>query len=258
MRTRDLLRRRAGRLLLAALLWPTTACSPGPTEPGAGPRGEGRRILFVGNSLTYYNDLPDIVRALAAASGGEPLAVASATYPNVSLEDHWGGGAARGMIAGGEWSVVVLQQGPSSLPESRVLLRDYAARFATEIRAVGARPALYAVWPTSDRAQDFERAGESYALAAADVNGLLFPVGEAWRAAWRRDPTLPLYAGDGLHPSRTGSYLAAIVIYAVLAERSPVGLPASVRVSGGTIGVTPEMAAVLQAAAAEAIAAARP
>ena len=57
-------------------------------------------------------------------------------------------------------------------------------------------------------------------------SAFLFPVGEAWLAAQRLDPSIPLYAFDGLHPSGEGSYLAALVMYATLYAKSPIGLPA--------------------------------
>jgi hypothetical protein len=108
------------------------------------------------------------------------------------------------------------------------------------------------VWPSEARRADFDRAIESYELAAQDVSGLLFPVAAAWLAAWRREPTLALYSPDGLHPSVAGSYLAALVMYSALYDRTPVGLPAQVRLaSGAQLGVPTEVAAVLQAAAAE-------
>ena len=96
---------------------------------------------------------------------------------------------------------------------------------------------------------------ESYTLAATDVNGMLFPVGEAWRAAWRRDPSLALYAADGLHPSVHGSYIGALVITSMLLDKSPVGMPARLTLrSGATLAIPTTDAAVLQEAAAEAIA----
>lgn len=224
---------------------------------GAGPVGvvgeDGGDVLFVGNSLTYANDLPEMVRALALASG-ETLRVGMVANPDWSLEDHWNGGAARSAIRRG-WKVVVLQQGPSSLPESRELLIEYARRFAGEIRAAGARPALYAVWPSRARFGDFERASESYRLAAEEVDGTLLPAGEAWRAAWRADPDLALYSPDGLHPSPAGTYAAALVIYARLLDRSPVGAPATLTLrSGAVVSIDPAVAEVLQKAAEAAIA----
>jgi len=224
---------------------------------GAGPVGvvgeDGGDVLFVGNSLTYANDLPEMVRALALASG-ETLRVGMVANPDWSLEDHWNGGAARSTIRRG-WKVVVLQQGPSSLPESRELLIEYTRRFAGEIRAAGARPALYAVWPSRARFGDFDRASESYRLAAEEVDGMLLPAGEAWRAAWRAEPDLALYAPDGLHPSAAGTYAAALVIYARLLDRSPVGAPSTLTLRGGAVvSIDPAVAEVLQQAAEAAIA----
>jgi hypothetical protein len=173
-----------------------------------------------------------------------------------SLEDHWKDGAAAREIARGDWDVVVLQQGPSALPESRVLLIEYARRFADVIRAAGARPALYMVWPQANRSFDFDRAVESYVLAADSIDGILLPVAEAWRAAWRSDPAAPLYAADGLHPTAAGSYLAALVMAEQLLGVAPVGMPARIDVrGGGLVALTPDLALILQRAAAEADAA---
>jgi len=221
---------------------------------GAGPTEveDGRGVLFIGNSLTYANDLPEMVRALAMASG-DTLRVGMVANPDWSLEDHWNGGGARSAIRRG-WNVVVLQQGPSSLPESRALLIEYARRFAGEIRAAGAAPALYAVWPSRARSGDFDRASESYRLAAREVDGMLLPAGEAWRAAWRADPDLPLYAADGLHPSVTGTYAAALVIYARFLGHSPVGAPSTLELrNGAVVRIDPAIAEVLQRAAQAAI-----
>src|SRR5207244_3186208 len=99
---------------------------------------------------------------------------------------------------------------------------------------------------------DFDRSSESYRLAADSTNAMLFAVGDAWRAAWRRDASIPLYATDGLHPSAAGSYLAALVITARVLGRSPVGLAMSFATpSTGTFTVPPALATLLQAAAAE-------
>lgn len=232
-----------------------SACSSSPSGPALPPLiGEGRRVLFIGNSLTYWNNLPLIVQALADSAGGASLAVMVVAFPDYNLDDHRAEGTALRAIALGGWEVVVLQQGPSSLPESRVQLRASVGELSSRMRGVSARPALYSVWPSEARRADFDRAIESYELAAQDVSGLLFPVAAAWLAAWRREPTLALYSPDGLHPSVAGSYLAALVMYGALYDRSPVGLPAQVRLaSGAQLGVPPEVAAVLQAAAAEAL-----
>jgi hypothetical protein len=89
--------------------------------------------------------------------------------------------------------------------------------------------------------------------AAEEVDGLLFPVGEAWLSAWRVDPKIGLYSADGFHPSATGSYLAGLVIYEHLYKRSPVGLPSTLRLStGARIDIPADQAVVLQQAAEQA------
>ena len=195
-------------LLLLALF----AAAPAPVQD------KPLQVLFVGNSLTYANELPAMVREMARAAGGPRVDVTTVAKPDFGLVEHWQDGAASKAIARGRWDLVVLQQGPSSQPDSRVILRDYVRRFDEQIRNVGARTALYSVWPSRARSRDFDGVSESYALAAKDVGALLMPAGEAWRAAWRRDPALPLYDRDGFHPSQLGSCLAALVVYNAIAH----------------------------------------
>jgi hypothetical protein len=194
----------------------------GPQEPSP----PAQRILFIGNSLTRANNLPGMVEALSRAAGNQPIATRAIVFDGFSLEDHWARGDARRAIAEGGWSVVVLQQGPSALPESQAHLREFTKRFDGEIRRAGARTALYMVWPAEARRRDFDGVSGSYTRAAADVNALLLPVGDAWRAAWRRDPEAPLYGPDRFHPSPLGSWLTAIVIYQQITGK-PVQVPES-------------------------------
>ena len=189
------------------------------------------RVLFIGNSLTAGNDLPLVVEAMAREKGLS-LVSEAVTYPNLSLEDHWERDT-QAVIRRGGFKYVVLQQGPSSLPESRENLREWTKRFGEEIRQAGAIPALYMVWPDRSRLAFFSEVKESYRRAAEDVKGVLLPAGEAWLAAWRRDPKLKLYAADNFHPSRLGTYAAAAAILSGLTGVSPQGLPARLQLRNG-------------------------
>ena len=223
-------------LLIIACLAALGSSPDQATTPGQ----KAQRILFIGNSLTYANELPELVQTLARAAGVD-VACKSIARPDYSLEDHWNNGDALRTIREGGWSLVILQQGPSALPESQALLRDYTKRFDAEIRRAGARTALYMVWPSKSRVQDFEGVSRSYRNAAADVGGLLLPAGDAWQDAWKLDPALALYSPDGLHPSREGSYLAALVIVQRAFGIAPARLPAP--------GISPDVARLLQQAA---------
>jgi hypothetical protein len=207
------------------------------------------RVLFLGNSLTEANDLPGIVQAFARARR-QDIHVEAVTMGGANLEDLWHDGAALAAISRGQWNVVVLQQGPSSTPENREHLRQWTRAFDAEIRAVGARTALYMVWPTPDRLAFFDDVRESYRLAAEDVEGVFFPAGEAIREAQRRGVGVPLYTADQFHPSAAGSYAAGLSIYGMLSRKSLLGLPSTLRLaSGRSVRVSAEDAQVLQESA---------
>ena len=126
-------------------------CSPEARDPlGLGDLGEGMKVLFIGNGLTYSNQLPDLVQGVGEAAGHE-IAVRSVAMGNYSLEDHWFRRDAQNAIQSADWDVVILQQGPSSLALSKIHLREWSQKFDTIIRAQGARPALYMVWPEAYR-----------------------------------------------------------------------------------------------------------
>ena len=214
--------------------------------------GKGLRVLFLGSSFTYNNDMPLLVQAFAHEAG-QSVEVATVAKGGFSFEDHCKKGAALSTLRKGPWSHVVMQQGASTLTASRRNMLEWARKLAVPIRQAGARPALYMVWPSEDRIAYFDEARISYQLAAEAVDGMMIPAGEAWRAAWRRDPNIPLYRRDREHPSPTGSFLVALSIFGMLCDRSPVGLPARVRLSNGNFAqVPPQLAKLLQESAEEA------
>jgi hypothetical protein len=230
--------------LVFALAFASCGSSPSDSLPDG-----NLRVLFIGNSLTEANDLPHMVSTIASGAGSRQIAVEAVTLGGASLEDLWNQGDALAAIARGGWDVVVLQQGPSALPESRVLLVNDTQRFADRIRAVGARPALYMVWPPLNRVGDWDAVTESYAAAARAVDGLLFPAGEALREALRRNPAVSLFQSDGFHPTATGTYLAGLVIYGQLTERLVTGLGQRT----APAAISPSDVTVLEAAADQAI-----
>ena len=232
-----------------------TSCSLATAPAGSTTYGTGpKRILFIGNSLTAANQMPALLVALAESAKVSPLPTADVDWhPDFALIDHWSIGEPQPLIAKGKYSVVVMQQGPSSVEVNRDTLRLAAKLFAPIIRAAGGVPAMLAVWPTSDRLVDFDRATESYRLAAADVGGMMIPSGEVWRAAWRRNPALAFYSSDGLHPSALGSYAMALSLFGILYDRSVVGLPSNLRLlDGSTLSLDAATAKVIQESADEA------
>jgi hypothetical protein len=124
------------------------------------------RVLFIGNSLTYANDLPQALASLVS-DAGDQIVTETVAYGDHALVDHYNGSSeARTKIASRRWDYVVMQQGPSSLQLSRDTLIIGARLFNPSIRAAGALPAMYMVWPSKDRLSFFGDVIESYRLAA--------------------------------------------------------------------------------------------
>ena len=237
----------AGLLLVGALVL-------GCTQAGAATQQRPRlHVLFLGNSLTAANDLPQLVAAIGARSGRVDVDYETVAPGGVNLEDHWTFTGGREAMERGGWDVVVMQQGPSALPESQVDLKKWAGRFADEIRAKGGRPALFAVWPEVQRSYAFATVAASYRNAAVASSSELYRAGTAWKAAWRRNPKLKLWGPDGFHPSPLGSYLAAAAVYGGLTKSLPTRLPTSLDTASVRIRISARTERVLRLAAAEAL-----
>jgi len=211
-----LMRRGARRLLPLVLLGLLSCGSSGPPDPS------GLSILFIGNSLTYTQNVPLLVEGLGHAARLDRMYVVSVAFPDYSLEDHWNRAEALDSIDRGGWDAVVLQQGPSSLPASQAHLLEWTGRFAERIRAAGGRPALYMVWPPVGGSWD--GVVKAYTGAAESTDAILLPAGRAWQAVLAAHPEIALYGPDSFHPSRAGAYLAALVIFGGLADRTTEGL----------------------------------
>jgi hypothetical protein len=209
-------------------------------------------VLFVGNSLTYTNDLPATLVALAALSG-DTVYAASATAANVALIDHLKGATnAVQQIQLGGWQYVILQQGPTPAGICRDSLVLWTQMFDTLIRRAGARTAVLMVWPYQGPLSWFDEILASFATAASVSHGYLFPAGEAWYLALSADPSLPLYSADGFHPSPMGTYLAALEIYERVTGRDPRLLPPKAVVSGTDLRLSDATIRALQSAAHQA------
>jgi hypothetical protein len=190
------------------------------------------RLLFVGNSYTARNDLPQLIVRLAAEAAS-PLVVETRMViaGGASLRRHWNAPHAREAIAAERWDWVVLQE-QSTLPvKNASRYHDNVRLFQAPISAAGARMALYQTWARRDAPQAQDTIDAAVTAIARECAARAVRVGPAWREALRRDASLPLYTDDGSHPSPLGSYLAACVFLRALLGRSPGGFAVADRLA---------------------------
>jgi hypothetical protein len=227
--------RRLGLFVLVGLL----LCGSGPSAAS-----EALRVLFVGNSLTYYNNMPVMVEAIAAANPGRPA---------VTTRLHASGGRELvealeipelvALVRDGGWDFVVLQEqsrlGSTTFVNGRNVVVDPEPFFrATRswnrlITESGARPVLLASWlDRGEATREWEMVGWSYRAIGVELGVPVIGADLAWITAEESHPELDLYDADGLHPNPVGSLLTALLVYAELLDvddLAGLGLPAVVR-----------------------------
>jgi len=181
------------------------------------------RILFVGNSHTYYNDMPLVVRELFAKTG-VTAEVTMQTRGGKNLIYHSQQRDVTFNILYGNYDYVVLQEvassfDPDDFSSGLEAIREQALSRSTAI------PVLYMIWAHRDDKRRQTVITEEYVNAAERLGALLAPAGEVWHKLLRGNKSLPFYREDGNHATPTGSYLAACsVFYAITGRERPVKL----------------------------------
>ncbi len=210
-------------------------------------------VLFIGNSYIYTNDLPQMFSQLAESAGYEVKAGSSAN-PGWKLAQHAQSETTLAMIDREHWDYVILQE-QSVLPvfaADRQQSMYPAARILDErAKRSGAKTILLITWGRRDGLPEagisnFEQMQAKLIEGSMEIVNKLdmiaAPVGAAWQSVRREKPFFPLWQADGNHPSRSGTYLAACVLFGVIFGETPEGI-------AYTSGLTESTSSFLQKAA---------
>lgn len=182
------------------------------------------RILFLGNSFTFFNDLPALVAELLQAEVGRSLRGGASLIQHLNPTDELCTLTHR-LLTEERWNFVVLQDHSRGPIEHAEDFRRALDALCPMIRAAGAQPVLYETWAYEEGSEMLAKTGlrfdemqqrltDAYRDAAEAHGTLLAPVGQAFSAARH---TVALYnAQDHFHPSEAGSRLAAETIAATI------------------------------------------
>jgi len=221
------------RFLLGVVLFAMLPANAAPEPPHT------TRVLFIGNSYTYFNNLPQIFAGLAQSGGQGRVETTMVAPGGWRLKDHWEKGTARKVLAVEKWDFVVLQE-QSTLGmsywvdgkdhvNSDAVFRPFAEKWAAAVHKNGATPVFYLTWAGKNTPEDQPVLNAAYVRVAKATRSLIAPVGLAWEALRRDNPQIGLFSeAHGSHPSPTGSYLAGCVFYATIFHQPPLGLPSKV------------------------------
>lgn len=230
----------------------------------AGPlHAQQTSVLFLGNSYTYVNDLPNTMRLLAL-SLGDTVTVASSTPGGYTLQGHTTLPASVDAINAQDWDFVVMQEQSQmgALPFDVTTTENSATQLVQMIEAnyECTYPVFYMTWGrqngdaqncanfpymcTYDGMQEGLRI--NYTALAEYNDAYVSPVGVAWKQVRDTHPFINLYDADGSHPSPAGTYLAACVFYCTLFQESCVP-------SAYAASLQPDTAAILRSIASEVV-----
>lgn len=213
------------------------------------------KILFIGNSYIYTNNLPAVLKTLLQAKNYD-AEMEDVSNPGWTLNQHANAPTTIAKIKSQCWDYLVLQE-QSVLPtfdyDRRNTMVPAILQLKKSIGQCQTKTTLFLTWGHKNGLAEagfmnYQQMQESliqgYYEASLLTDTLVVPVGTAWRRAYRKAPPPPLWVGDGSHPSLWGTYLSACVFFKFLTGEDPLGLPT-------VAGLDQKSAEVLQSIAAQ-------
>lgn len=198
------------------------------------------RALFIGNSYTAANDLPNLVSQLA--TGSQDVLTYSTSAPGgYTLQQHFTNSTTLNLISQGNWDYVILQEQSQlpSFPDAQVNsnVYPYAKKLDSVIHVHNpcAKTVFYVTWgrkngdagncpnyPPVCTYQGMDSLLQlRYTNMAQQNAAVLSPVAMVWRRLRSNGPNSNLYDPDESHPSIQGSFAAACTFYSILFQKSP-------------------------------------
>ena len=227
--------------------------------------GQGYKVLFIGNSYTYVNNLPDMIVAMAQSSG-DTMVYSSSVPGGSTFQSHVNNSTTTSLIQQGNWDFVVLQgqsQEPS-FPDGQFNSQTYpyAQQLCEMVRQYNpdAEIVFYMTWGRKNGDQvncvyfepfcTYEGMDSllylRYMTMAEDFNAEVSPVGALWHFIRDNQPNIELYSSDESHPSLEGTYAAACSFYSVLFRKNPTELSYNP-------GISEESAEIIRMAASKVV-----
>ncbi len=210
------------RLVVFTLLWPLLLVA-GHRVFGA----DTLRVHFIGNSYTYFNNLPHIV-SLITDSLPVKLICTKSTAGGASLSDHVAGRRKLNTIdilRRNRYDIVILQDHslrPLQHPDSMMI---HGSMLCNMVKEKGSRVFLYNTWARKNTPGRQDSINLMYKWLAEKCIAGLLPAGELWAFAAKEEPHLELFDSDYSHPSPAGSLLNAMLFVRMLTGLMPQQLP---------------------------------
>ncbi len=183
-------------------------------------------VLFVGNSFTFFWNMPQMVEAMAKDQN-VPLITSQSTVGGSNLEQHYKGekGTETNKILENEkFDYVILQDHSSSTIDTPERFEEYSQKMTDLVKTREAEPIFFITWGYKSNPLMLEEISNKYSEMGKKLQVKTIPVGQIFTKAIQLRPDLEMYFDDK-HPSPDGSYLVALIFYKYLTGRSVDAIP---------------------------------
>jgi hypothetical protein len=188
-----------------------------------------KSVLFIGNSFTYFYNLPQVVAAMAESQNIH-IDVRGSTVGGANLKDHWLGRKetkTRELLENEKWDYVVLNNFSLGPIKEADRFREYNFKFIELIREKGAIPVLMQTWAYKEKPEMQKILTKSYREIANETKTDLVPCGELFELSNKMNPSLNLFF-DHKHPSSNGTYLLGLAFYKYFTAMSTAQIPKNI------------------------------
>ena len=187
-------------------------------------------ILFIGNSFTFYWNLPLVVESMANERNYK-FDITQSTATASSLKDHWFENnqiKSKTLISNSAFNRVVLQDHSKNPLQNYEESKEYFMKFIDHIKLNNGIPYIYTTWMyegiTNNQYDVLDPMNHTLKPLAEKTGAILVPIDKVFRIFQQRYPTIPIFTMDSKHPSPAGIYLAACVFFRIFTGDSPLGL----------------------------------
>jgi len=180
-------------------------------------------VLFVGNSYTYMENLPQIV-SIISESTKIKLVTTKSVAGGARLKDHWNGNRGlrtKQLIEKGKYDIVILQGQSMAAINEPDSLRKYSDLFCQFVVDNGAKPFLFTTWARKKVPQYQDIINHVYTKISTENNATMLPIGDAWKLAKQLRPDIEIFSFDGSHPNKLGTFLTACIIVGTITDEIP-------------------------------------
>ena len=180
-------------------------------------------VLFVGNSYTYYSDLPKIVSELSKSTTTfietKMSAIGGARLKYHYNQEH--GLKTKDLIKKRNFDIVVLQEQSMGTLTNKEEFLLYSKKLSSYIKKYGAKPYFFTTWSREKTPETQNNITNVYKEAARINKGKAVLVGNVWAKALKKYPKLDLYVKDGSHPTLLGTFLTALTFVKTITGEIP-------------------------------------